>query len=159
MTFVTEIRPIRTLIKGKHVFRFPMNDKLALPGTFLYPIEAHIDGFRSFLLYCAFCETFRSRVSDADWSWWLWVTKFLEGSAYRHGLLAIMKSGTNFGFSGGRHHVVEDLVDGMDSSIKRGIREGWLGRVSGRGRTDKTRKLKNAEINSFLLEPFDVAVI
>ena len=92
-----------------------------------------IDGFGSFLLYGAVCETFCGRAVDADWSWWCWlqVPKFLEGSAYRHGLLAIVKSGTNFGFSGGRHHVVEDLGDVMDMDIKRGIRERWLGRVSG----------------------------
>ena len=57
--------------------------------------------------------------------------EFLEGSAYRHGLLAIVKSGTDFGFSGGRHRVVEDLGDGMDRAVKRGVRERWLGRVSG----------------------------
>ena len=57
--------------------------------------------------------------------------EFLEGSAYRHGLLAIVKSGTDFGFSGGRHHIVEDLVDGMDRVAKRGFCERWLGRVSG----------------------------
>ena len=39
--------------------------------------------------------------------------------------------GTNFGFSGGRHQVVEDLGDGMDRAIKRGFRERWIGRVSG----------------------------
>ena len=61
----------------------------------------------------------------------MWVPKFLEGSTYRHGLLDIVKSVTNFGFSGGRHHVVEDLGDGMDRSVKRGVRERWLGRVSG----------------------------
>ena len=57
--------------------------------------------------------------------------KFLEGSAYWYGLLASVKSGTNFGFSGGHHHVVEDLGDGMDRAVKRGVREMWLGRVSG----------------------------
>ena len=56
--------------------------------------------------------------------------EFLEGSAYWHGLLAIVKVGTNFGFSGGLHHVVEDLRDGMDRAVKRGVRESWLGRVS-----------------------------
>ena len=49
---------------------------------------------------------------------------------YQHDLLAIVKSGTDFGFSGGRHHVVEDLRDGIDRVIKRGFRERWLGRVS-----------------------------
>ena len=58
------------------------------------------------------------------------VPKFLEGSAYRHGLLAIVKSGTDFGFSSGRHHVMEDLGDGMDRAVKRVFRERCLGRVS-----------------------------
>ena len=57
--------------------------------------------------------------------------EFLEGSAYRHGLLTIVKSGTNFGFSGGRHHIVKDLGDGMDRAVKSGVRESWLGWVSG----------------------------
>ena len=110
---------------------FPINEKMALPGAVLYPIEAHIDDLGTFFLYGAVCETFHGRVIDADWSWWLRVPKFLEGSAYRHGLLAIVKFGTDFGFSGGRHHVVEDIGDGMDRAIKRGVRERWLGRVSG----------------------------
>ena len=32
---------------------FPINEKLALPGAVLYPIEAHIDDFGSFfVLWC-----------------------------------------------------------------------------------------------------------
>ena len=42
-----------------------------------------------------------------------------------------MKSGTNFSLSGGRHHVVKDLGDGMDRAVKRGVCERWLGRVGG----------------------------
>ena len=110
--------------------RFLINEKLAFPGVVLDPTEAHIDGFGDFLLYGAVCETFRSRVINTDWSWWLWVPKFLEGSAYWHSLLAILKSGTDFGFSGGRRHVVKDLVDGMNRAVKMGVRERWLGRVS-----------------------------
>ena len=45
---------------------FPINEKLALPGAVLDPIEAHIDGFGYFLLYCAVCEAFRGRVVDVD---------------------------------------------------------------------------------------------
>ena len=93
--------------------RFPINEKLTLPGAVLDPIEAHIDGFGSFLLYGAICETFRGRVVDADWSWWLWVPEFLEGSAYWHGLLAVVKSGTDFSLSSRHHHVVKDIGDGM----------------------------------------------
>ena len=84
-----------------------------------------------FLLYGAIFETFRGRVVDADWSWWLWVPEFLEGSAYRHSLLAVVKSGTDFSLSGGRHHVVKDLGDGMYRAVKRGVYERWLGGVSG----------------------------
>ena len=102
-----------------------------MPGAVLDPIEAHIDGFGYVLIYCAICETFRGRVVDADWSWWLWVPKFLEGSAYRHGLLVVVKSGTDFSLSGGRHHVVKDLGYGMYGDVKRGVCERWLGGVSG----------------------------
>ena len=59
------------------------------------------------------------------------VPEDLEGSAYRHGLLAIVKSGTNFSLSGGRHHVLKDLGDGIDRAVKRGFRERWIGRVGG----------------------------
>ena len=110
---------------------FPINEKLALPGAVLDPIEAHIDGFGCFFLYCAVCKAFRGRFVGSDWSWWLWVPKFLEGSAYRHGLLAVVKSGTDFSLSGGRHHVVKDLGDGMYRAVKRGVCERWLGGVSG----------------------------
>ena len=42
-----------------------------------------------------------------------------------------MKSGTDFSLGGKRHHVVKDLGDGMDRAVNRGVREMWLGRVSG----------------------------
>ena len=110
---------------------FPINEKLTLPGAVLDPIEAHIDGFGSFLLYGAICETFRGIVVDADWSWRLWVPDFLEWSAYRHSLLAVVKSGTDSSLSGRRHHVAKNIGDGMYRAIKRGVCERWLGRVSG----------------------------
>ena len=122
---------IGIIVTKVSVARIPMNERLTLPDAVLDPIEAHIDGFGSFLLYGAVCETFRGRVVDADWSWWFRVPKFLEGSVYWHGLLAIVKSSTNFGFSGGRHHVGEDIGDGMDRAVNRGVCERWLGRVSG----------------------------
>ena len=102
-----------------------------MPGAVLDPIEAHIDVFGYFWICGAVCETFRGRVFDADWSWWLWVSEFLEGSAYCHGLLAVVKSGTNFSPSGRRHRVVKDRGDGMYRAVKRGVCERWIGRVSG----------------------------
>ena len=102
---------------------FPINEKLTFPGAVLDPIEAYINGFGSFFIYGAICEIFRGRVVDADWSWWFWVPKFLEGSAYWHGLLAVVKSGTDFSLSGGRHHVVKDIGDGVygDFSVRGGL--------------------------------------
>ena len=66
---------------------FPINEKLALPGAVLYPIEVHVHGSGYFLFDCAFGKSFCGRVVDADWSRWLRVPEFLEGNAYRHGLL------------------------------------------------------------------------
>ena len=76
-------------------------------------------------------EGFRGRVVDTDWIQWFRVPEFLEGSTYRHGLLAIVKGSTNFGFGGGCHHVVDDLGDGIYRSVERGVSDRWLGRVSG----------------------------
>ena len=56
---------------------------------------------------------------------------FLEGSAYCHGLSTIMECGTNFGFSSGRQRVVENLGDGVDRAVDRGVSDRWIGRVSG----------------------------
>ena len=55
---------------------------------------------------------------------------FLEGSAYCHGLSTIMECGTNFGFSSGRQRVVENLGDGVDRAVERGVHDRWIGRVS-----------------------------
>ena len=57
--------------------------------------------------------------------------EFVEGGAYRHDLLAVVKSGTGFSLSSRHHHVVKDIGDGMYRDVKRGVLERWLGRVSG----------------------------
>ena len=88
------------LVTEISVAGFPRNEKLALLGAVLDPIEAHVDGFGYFLFDCAFGEAFSGRVVDTDWSRWLQVTELCEGSAYRHGLLTIMEGGANFGFRG-----------------------------------------------------------
>ena len=56
---------------------------------------------------------------------------FCEGSAYWNGLLTIVEGGADFGFSGGRHHIVEDLGDGVDRDVERRVTEIWLGWFSG----------------------------
>ena len=57
--------------------------------------------------------------------------KFCEGSAYQHGLLTIMEGGADFGFIGGRHHVMKNLGNGVDRAVERGVGDRWLGRVNG----------------------------
>ena len=110
---------------------FLINEKLALLGAFLDPIEVHVNGFGYILLDRTVGKAFSSVVVDADWCRWLWVTEFCEGSADRHGLFTIMESGADSGFSGGRHHVVENIGYGVDRAVERGVGDWRLGRVSG----------------------------
>ena len=98
---------------------FPINEKLALPGAVLDPIEAHVDGFGYFLFKCAVGKNFSGGVINANCSRWLRVPEFCELSAYRHGLLTIIEGGANFDFSGGHHHVVDNLGDGVDRAIEK----------------------------------------
>ena len=126
----------RRVVLGKVVTKvsaagFSIKEKLDLPGAVLDPIEAHVDGFRYFSFDCAVGEAFSGGVVDADWSQCLWVPELCEGSAYRQGLLTIMEGGADFGFIGGHHHVVENLGDGVDRAVERGVGDRWLGRVSG----------------------------
>ena len=102
-----------------------------MPGAVLDPIEAHVDDFGTFLFDRAVGKTFIGGVVNVDWDQWLWVPEFCEDSADWHGLLTIMEGGANFGFSGGRHHVVENLGDGEDRVVERGVDNWWLRRVGG----------------------------
>ena len=110
---------------------FPINKKLALLGVVLDPIEAHANGFESFLFDRSIGKSCSGGVVDADWSRWLRVTEFCESSAYRHSLLTIMEGGADFGFSGGCHHVAENFGDDVDRAVERGVCDRWIGRVSG----------------------------
>ena len=110
---------------------FPINEKLALPGAVLDPIEAHVGGFRNFLFDRTVGEAFSGGVVDADWIHWVRVPEFCGGSADRNGLLTIMESGADFGFSGGRHHIVENFGDGVDRAVERGVGDWWIVRISG----------------------------
>ena len=42
-----------------------------------------------------------------------------------------MEGGSDFGFSSRRHHIVENLGDGVDRVVERVVGDRWLGRVSG----------------------------
>ena len=74
---------------------------------------------------------FSGGVVGADWSRWLRVPEFCENSEYRNGLVTIMEGGAGFGFRGGHHDVVENLGDGVDRAVERGVHDRWIGRVNG----------------------------
>ena len=54
--------------------RLPVDEELTLACEIAYPIKAHVDRFRSFLLDGVVGEAVDGRVVDLDWSVWLWVT-------------------------------------------------------------------------------------
>ena len=54
--------------------RLPVDEELALACAIAYPIKAHVDRFRSFLLDGVVGEAVGGRVVDLDCSGRLWVT-------------------------------------------------------------------------------------
>ena len=54
--------------------RLPVDEKLTFACAIAYPIKAHVDRFRSFLLAGVVGEAVGGRVVDSDWSGRLWVT-------------------------------------------------------------------------------------
>ena len=119
------------LVTEVSAFGFPINEKLVLLGAVLDPIEAHVDSYRYFLFDRSVGEAFSGGIVDADWSRWLRIPEFCEDSEDWHILLNIMGGGAVFGFSGRRHHVVENIGDGVYRAVKRGVGYWWLGRASG----------------------------
>ena len=54
--------------------RLPVDEEPTLACAIVYPIKAHVDRFRSFLLGGVVGEAVDGRVVDLDWSGRLWVT-------------------------------------------------------------------------------------
>ena len=54
--------------------RLPVDQELSLACVIAYPLKAHVDYFRSFLLYGVVGEAVGGGVVDLDWSGRLWVT-------------------------------------------------------------------------------------
>ena len=52
----------------------PVDEELALDCAIAYPIKAHVDIFRLFLLDGAVCKAVSGRVVDLYWGGRLWVT-------------------------------------------------------------------------------------
>ena len=58
--------------------RLPVDEEMTLACAFAYPIKAHVDRFRSFLLDGVVGKAFGGGVVDLDWSGRLWVPQFAE---------------------------------------------------------------------------------
>ena len=56
------------------VFWLPVDEELTLDCAIAYPIKAHVDIFRLFLLDGAVCKAVSGRVVDLYWGGRLWVT-------------------------------------------------------------------------------------
>ena len=58
--------------------RLPVDEELTLACAFAYPIKAHINLFRSFLLDGVVGKAVGGGVVNLDWSVRLWVPQFAE---------------------------------------------------------------------------------
>ena len=56
----------------------PVDEELTLACAVAYPIKAHVDRFRSFLLDGVVGEAVGGGVVDLDWRGRLWVPQFAE---------------------------------------------------------------------------------
>ena len=56
----------------------PVDEELTLACVVAYPIKAHVDRFRSFLLDGVVGKAVGSGVVDLDWRGRLWVPQFAE---------------------------------------------------------------------------------
>ena len=56
----------------------PVDEELTLACAVTYPIKAHVDRFRSFLLDGVVGEAVGGGVVDLDWRGGLWVPQFAE---------------------------------------------------------------------------------
>ena len=56
----------------------PVDEELTLACAVAYPIKAHVDRFRSFLLDGVVGEAIGGGVVDLDWRGSLWVPQFSE---------------------------------------------------------------------------------
>ena len=85
-----------------------VDEELLLGFAILDPVEAHVDGFGSFLFYCFVGESDGGGVVDLNRGGWLGMSHFDECRSDGDGLLAVEESGCYFCFGGGRHDCLYD---------------------------------------------------
>ena len=105
-------RVVLALVVGKiGGSRLPVHFELALFGSVLDPIEAHIDGFGSLLFDCVISDVRGSAVVGLDRGWWLIVAQFFEtGSNKGAGFFSVVEQCAEFSFGDAGNDFAEDLA-------------------------------------------------
>ena len=101
--------------------RTPLNEELSTKSAILNPIKAYVNGFGYFLFHGVIGKTCGSGVVYTEWGRRLGVYELGEGGANGNVLLAIDKSGVNFGFGGGGHKIGQNFGKGEDGAIDGGF--------------------------------------
>ena len=105
----------------------PEDMELFLVHAVLDPVEAHVDGFGSYLFAGAVSNSDCGGIVYLDRCGWLWMAHFVECDAEGYGFFAVVKEGSHFRFCCGRHDIADDLGDGENGSIRRWVGTVWCG--------------------------------
>ena len=74
--------------------------ELALANAVTNPVEAHVDGFGSFLFYRVVGDAKGCTVISDNWSRRLGIAKFLRACTNRAHFFTIVEESSKFGFGG-----------------------------------------------------------
>ena len=96
-----------------------VDKELLLGFTILDPVEAHVDGFGSFLFDGFVGKPDGGGVVNLDGGGRLGMAHSNEGGSDRDGLFTVEESGSNFCLGGGRHDRVHDEAQGADGAVEK----------------------------------------
>ena len=95
---------VLAVVVGAIGFAFaPVFFELALSDTVADPVEAHIDGFGSFLFHSVHGNTSCRAVVSDNGSRWLSVSEFFKDDSDWGSFFSVVEEGTEFGFGSARH--------------------------------------------------------
>ena len=97
---------------------FPMDNKLFTGDTIFQPIKSHIDGFGAFLFNRASEDTLSGDVIGREWRWWLRMAHLDKALSDWQDGLSVYVQGTNFGFGGRSHDVLDDFCEDQKGTIE-----------------------------------------
>jgi hypothetical protein len=95
----------------------PVNLKLDMADTVADPIEAHANGFGSFLFYGVGDDGAGGVVVGGHWCCRLRVPHFFKGYSQGTCFLSIVKQGAEFSFGGSWKQFVHDVTQDVDGTV------------------------------------------